>query len=83
VGVRYSSNQFDDLDNGDTATHVFGAIDEYFFLDAKVTYWLPDGGRLSVGMNNITNEEAFVHHPWPQRTFLAEFSVDVLNELVR
>jgi|TARA_B100002003_G_scaffold15685_3_gene13074 iron complex outermembrane receptor protein len=83
VGVRYSSNQFDDLDNGDTATRVFGAIDEYFFLDAKITYWLPDGGRLSVGMNNITNEEAFVHHPWPQRTFLAEFSVDVLNELVR
>jgi iron complex outermembrane receptor protein len=83
LGVRYSSDQFDDLDNGDTASNVFGAIDEYFFLDAKLTHWLPNGGRLSFGINNITNEEAFVHHPWPQRTFFAEMSVDVLSGLVR
>ena len=81
LGVRYSGDQFDDLDNGDTATNVFGAIDSFFFLDAKVTHTLPNGGRLSFGISNLTNEEAFVHHPWPQRTVFAEISVDVLSDL--
>ena len=83
LGVRYSSNQFNDLTNADTATDVFGAIDGYAFLDAKLTRWLPGGGRLSFGVDNITNEEAYVHHPWPKRTFFAEVAVDVLRDLVR
>ena len=83
VGVRYSSNQFNELTNADTDTNVFGAIDGYFFLDAKVTHWLPGGGRLSFGIDNITNEVAYVHHPWPQRTLFAEVAVDVLRYLLR
>ena len=82
LGARYVSNQFGDLNNGDTVDTVFGAIDPYLFLDLKLSYQLETGGRFSFGMNNLTNETAFVHHPWPQRTFFAEISVDVLGDLL-
>ena len=81
VGVRYTSNQFDDLDNGDTVQNVFGAIDPYTFVDLNLRYRLDTGGRMSFGINNLTNETAFVHHPWPQWTFFGEFSVDVPGDL--
>jgi hypothetical protein len=31
----------------------------------------------------VTNEDAFVFHPWPGRTSFAEFSVNVLGGLFR
>ena len=82
LGVRYSSNQFGDLNNSDTVDNVFGAMDPYVFLDLKLRHQLVTGGTLSFGINNVTNESAFVHHPWPQRTFFAEYSVDVLDDLL-
>ena len=81
VGVRYSSNQFGDLDNLDTARGVYGAIDAYTFVDCKVSHDLPIGGRLSFGVDNLGNDHAFVYHPWPGRTFYAEYTVDVLDQL--
>jgi iron complex outermembrane receptor protein len=79
LGARYVSDQFGDLDNGDDVDNVFGAIDPYLFLDLKVSRQLGGGGRLSFGVDNLTNEDAFVFHPWPGRTFFAEFSVNVLS----
>jgi iron complex outermembrane recepter protein len=81
LGARYVSDEYSDLDNGDHAVDVFGAIDPYLFLDTKVSYALRTGGQLSFGIDNLTNKKAFVYHPWPGRTFFAEFSVDVLNAL--
>jgi len=79
LGARYVSDSFSDLDNGDRVVGVFGAIDPYVFLDAKVSYSLPGSGRLSFGVDNLTDRKAFVFHPWPARTFFAEFSMDVLR----
>ncbi len=79
LGARYVSDEYSDLDNGDHVTDVFGAIDPYLFLDAKLSYTLRSGSRLSFGVDNLTNKKAFVYHPWPSRTFFAEFSVDVLG----
>jgi iron complex outermembrane receptor protein len=28
--------------------------------------------QFSLGVDNIFNEEAYVHHPWPSRTFFLE-----------
>jgi iron complex outermembrane recepter protein len=81
VGARYVSDEYSDLDNGDHALDVFGAIDPYLFLDVKLSYALPTGGQLSFGIDNLTDKKAFVYHPWPARTFFAEFSVDVLKTL--
>jgi iron complex outermembrane receptor protein len=83
VGARYSSDQFGNLDNSDTVDNVFGAIDSYLFLDVKLSYRFSTGGRFSFGVNNLTDEDAFVYHPWPQRTFFAEFAIDVGSDLLR
>jgi iron complex outermembrane receptor protein len=74
--VRYSSDSFGDLDNSDTATRVFGAHDEYTQLNLRATFALNDSIRFHLGVDNLTDELACVHHPWPGRTGYLEFSVD-------
>jgi len=76
-GVRYASNNFGDLDNGDTASKVFGAHDSYLFFDLKTNYQIDDNIEISFGIDNVTDEVAFVHHPWPQRTVYVEASLDL------
>ena len=83
LGARYSSNQFGDLGNADIVDNVFGSIDAYLFVDTKVSYRLPTGGSFSLGISNLTNAVAFVHHPWPQRTFFGEFALDIGSDLLK
>jgi iron complex outermembrane receptor protein len=71
LGIRYASRPNTDLDGlqrGDT----YGYTSELFSLDAKLNWRLGDGLRLSAGVNNLTNDKAWVFHPYPQRTFLVE-----------
>jgi iron complex outermembrane receptor protein len=71
LGFRYASRPNTDLDGyqrGDT----YGYTSELFALDAKLNWRFDNGVRLSVGVNNITNDKAWVFHPYPQRTFLLE-----------
>jgi iron complex outermembrane receptor protein len=82
IGARYSSDQYGELGNADTVDDVFGSIDAYLFLDAKLSFRLPTGGRFSVGVDNLANETAFVYHPWPQRTLFAEFSLELGRDLL-
>jgi iron complex outermembrane receptor protein len=76
-GARYASNSYGDLDNADTASKVFGAHDGYTQIDLKTNYRLDSGVRLSLGVDNLTNEVTFVHHPWPGRTLYMEAAVDL------
>ncbi len=71
VGARYASRPNTDLfglQRGDT----FGYTSELFALDAKVNWKMTDNFRLSAGVDNITNDRAWVYHPYPQRSFLLE-----------
>jgi iron complex outermembrane receptor protein len=71
IGMRYASRPNTDLfglQRGDT----FGYTSELFALDAKVNWKMTDKMRLSVGVDNITNDRAWVYHPYPQRSFLVE-----------
>jgi len=72
TNFRYASNSFGDLDNGDTEKEVYGAIDRYFFTSAKVNWMLSKQTRLSLGVDNLFNELAYVAHPWPSRTLYLE-----------
>ncbi len=72
LSARFASNSFARLDNLDIAENVFGAQDEYLFVGVKVNWQVSDSTRISAGIENITNEEAFVFHPWPLRTFYLE-----------
>lgn len=71
LGMRYASRPNTDLfglQRGDT----FGFTSELFALDARVNWDIGSGLRLSAGVDNITNDRAWVFHPYPQRTFLIE-----------
>ena len=75
-GMRYASDSFGDLDNEDTAQNVMSAIDGYTFFDVKTTYKIGKHGKIMAGIDNLTDELAFVAHPWPQRTFYLQGSVN-------
>lgn len=75
AGVRYASDSYNTLDNTDTAENVYGAVDGYTFLDVKVNYQISKSGKLAVGIDNVTDESAFVAHPWPQRTYYLQGSL--------
>ena len=62
---------------------MFGAIDAYAFLDLKLSYQLPTGGRFSFWDQQCDEREVrSCHHPWPQRTFFAEYSLDLVGDLL-
>ena len=71
LGMRYASRPNTDLlglQRGDT----FGFTSELFALDARITWRATDNLRVSAGVDNLTNDRAWVFHPYPQRTFLIE-----------
>jgi iron complex outermembrane receptor protein len=71
IGVRYASRPNTDLfglQRGDT----YGYTSELFALDAKVTWEATPQLKVSAGVDNITNDRAWVYHPYPQRSFLLE-----------
>ena len=71
LGLRYATRPNTDLfglQRGDT----FGYTSELFALDARVNWKMTDRFRLSAGVDNITNDRAWVYHPYPQRSFLVE-----------
>ena len=72
TSFRYASDTFGDLDNSDTQSEVFGAIDKYFFVNAKANWRLNDNSSLSFGVDNLFDELAYVAHPWPSRTIYLE-----------
>ena len=76
AGVRYASDSYGDLDNKDTATNVYGAIDGYLFVDLKTSYQVSKAAKVAFGIDNVTDTSAFVAHPWPQRTYYIEGSLD-------
>ena len=74
VGVRYASRPNTDIDGyyrGDD----YGYASELFALDLRANYDVTEQLRFSAGVNNLTNDRAWVYHPYPQRTFLIEAGV--------
>jgi iron complex outermembrane recepter protein len=71
LGMRYASRPNTDLfglQRGDT----FGFTSELFALDARLNWQASDRLRISAGIDNLTNDRAWVFHPYPQRTVLIE-----------
>ena len=75
-GIRYASDSYEELDNSDDASEVFGAQDSYTFINLKTSYRINENYRVSLGVDNLSNETAFVHHPWPGRTVYLEGMID-------
>ncbi len=77
IGMRFASDSFGELDNSDRADGVFGAHDAYQFYNVKASYQLTETSRVAFGIDNLTDEEAYVFHPWPRRSAYVEFALDL------
>ncbi len=71
LGVRYASRPNTDL-LGEARGDTYGYTSELFALDAKVEWAVNDQLKVSAGVDNITNDRAWVYHPYPQRSFLLQ-----------
>ena len=75
--VQYASNSFGRLDNSDSEKQVYGAQDAYTFLGIKSSYRWNRHSSVSLGIDNLTNQRAYVAHPWPGRTYFINASYDL------
>jgi iron complex outermembrane receptor protein len=70
VAARYSGKQYSTLDNTDIVSHVYGAFDNYFVADMKVHYTATKNFSFDFGIDNLFNEQYFLFHPFPGRTYV-------------
>jgi iron complex outermembrane receptor protein len=70
VAARYSGKQYSTLDNTDRIPHVFGAFDNFFVVDMKVHYNATRNFAFDFGIDNLFNQQYFLFHPFPGRTFV-------------
>jgi iron complex outermembrane recepter protein len=70
VAARFSGKQYSTLDNTDVVSHVFGAFDDFLVVDMKIHYKATQNFSFDFGIDNIFNEQYFLFHPFPGRTFV-------------
>jgi iron complex outermembrane receptor protein len=73
---RYSGRQYINLDNSDTNPETYRAANQFLFVDAKANYKFKDRWTASLGVDNILNDQAYVSHPYSQRTGYAQIKFD-------
>jgi iron complex outermembrane recepter protein len=70
VAARYSGKQYSTPDNTDIIPHVYGAFDNFFVVDMKLHYNATQNFSFDLGIDNLFNEQYFLFHPFPGRTFV-------------
>jgi iron complex outermembrane recepter protein len=70
VAARYTGKQYATLDNTDIIPHVYQAFDPFFVVDMKIHYNATKNFSFDFGIDNIFNEQYFLFHPFPGRTFV-------------
>jgi len=79
--VNYRSQQFANADNSDKKSDVFGSTNSHVLVNFKTAYSMDVGNdttaKFSVGVDNILDEDVYDHHPYPQRTYFANVSLDI------
>ncbi|MEM9160632.1 MAG: TonB-dependent receptor [Verrucomicrobiota bacterium] len=75
LGARHQSHSFNRLENDDFGNN-YGSISQFTVFDARLTYRLGEKKQssLSLGIDNLLDEEYFVSHPYPQRTYFIDGS---------
>lgn len=69
ASVQYASDSYGRADNNDIRDEVYGAQDDYARLGLKTNYRINRQWKASFGLDNLTDEVAYVAHPWPGRTW--------------
>jgi iron complex outermembrane receptor protein len=71
LGWRYATRPNSDL-FGLSRGDAYGFQSEYFTVDGRVTWNVTDRAELGLGVDNLFNDQAYVAHPLPQRTFVVD-----------
>lgn len=71
LGWRFATRPNSDL-LGQVRGGAYGFQTEYFFVDTRASFALDKGLELSLGVDNVFNDQAYVSHPLPQRTLVAD-----------
>jgi iron complex outermembrane receptor protein len=69
---RYSGAQFNEINNSDYNTDVYGAVSRVSQLDVRLLIKPARGTEVAVGIDNLNNNRAYQLHPYPGRTLSAE-----------
>jgi len=81
IALQYRSNQHISADNSDSNARVYGGSDEYVLVNVKSDFKMDVGhditAKISVGIDNLLDEEYYDFHPYPQRTFFATVGLDI------
>ena len=72
AAARYSGRQYATVDNSDVIKGVYQGFDSFFVADLRIQYKYNEHATFSFGIDNIGNEQYFLFHPFPGRTFIAE-----------
>ncbi len=67
--TQYASDAYGRIQNDDSVDNVYGAQDGYTRIGMKTNYSFSEHLSTSFGIDNVTNEIAYVAHPWPGRVF--------------
>ncbi len=69
---RYSGPQFNEINNSDYNTEVYGGVSRVRQLDVRLLLKPAKGTELALGVDNLNNNQAYQLHPYPGRTLFAE-----------
>lgn len=76
LGMRYSGRQYNALDNSDVNEDTYIAASKFFFVDVRSTYRFADRWTAALGIDNLNNYQAYVRHPYQQRTAFVQVQFD-------
>ena len=72
VNGRYADSSFGAINNSDINHKTYVGVGGYFVVDTKLSYKINKQFTLSGGIDNINNENYWIYHPFPQRTYMAQ-----------
>ena len=76
AGLRYSGEQFNQLDNSDLHSHAYTGTSPFLVADARIHYRHDAHWSAALGVDNIGAQTYWNFHPYNQRTWQAEFRYD-------
>jgi iron complex outermembrane receptor protein len=72
TSVRYSSQQYGQLDNSDANHYSYTGLSSFLVADTRIRYEITKQLAISGGIDNVNNEKYILYHPFPGRTYFAE-----------
>lgn len=77
LGLRYSGQQYSQLDNSDTNGMAYQGVSRFLVTDLRLRWQATQQWSASLGVDNLNNASYWAFHPYPQRTWLLETKFDL------